>query len=145
MILESSTASSCGVFGISAGDRNVVRDCLASGNTLDGIVLGAKCTAVGNTCSDNGPLGASVGADIRISGTDCRVEANHVTGNDFGIRADGAGNLILRNFASGNGTNFSGIAGNTWGTIVPTTSAGSVSGNTGGGLGTADPNANMAY
>jgi parallel beta-helix repeat protein len=143
--VENCTASSCGVFGFSVGDRSIVRECLASGNALDGIVLTSKCIALGNSASDNGPLAGNTAAGIRIGGTDCRVETNHLTGNDLGIRADGAGNLIIRNHASGNGTNFSGIAGNTWGTIVPTSSSGAVSGNTGGGLGTTDPAANLVY
>lgn len=145
VIMENCVASSCGVYGITAGDRSVVRECQASANTVDGIVLASKCTATGNICADNGPLAGNIGAGIRVNGTDCRIEANSVTGNDLGIRLEAAGNIILRNTASGNGTNFSSVAGNAWGTIVAATSSAAINGNTGGGLGSTDPNANFAY
>jgi hypothetical protein len=61
---------------------------------------------------------------------------------------DGAGNMIVRNSASGNTTSYDFIAGNVFGVIVDRATPGSgvVSGNTvPSSMGTTDPWANIVY
>jgi parallel beta-helix repeat protein len=53
-----------------------------------------------------------VQAGILVSGPDSRIEGNNVTTNAFGIQVTVSGNLIVRNSASGNTTNYSIAAGN---------------------------------
>ncbi len=143
-VVANCLASENGVYGFKLVDRGVISNSTASANALDGIIVGSRCLVTGNTCSSNG-VGANIGAGIKLAGADARAEGNNVSSNDIGIRADTAGNFIVRNTASGNSTNFSGVAGNAWGTILSAASAGAVAGNTGGGLGSTDPLANFAY
>ena len=70
-----------------------------------GINALGRSTILSNNCTGNGSLVAgTTSAGIFINGADCRVEANNLSGNDWGIRAAVAGNLIIRNTASGNTT-----------------------------------------
>ena len=78
---------------------------MAGGNSGDGIEVNSHCQIVGNTCCYNGPS-AAAGAGIHALGGTNRIDSNLVTGNDWGVRVDVAGNLIIRNSASGNGTNY---------------------------------------
>jgi parallel beta-helix repeat protein len=90
--------------GIEAGTGSTVRNCTARGNTGDGIVVSNKCCVVGNTCESNGlgAIGTTNPAGIRATGGANRIESNHVIGNSVGIDIDAAGNLIIKNSASGN-------------------------------------------
>jgi len=62
--------------------------------------------------------------------TDNRTESNHVTDNDIGIDVDGTGNIITKNTASGNGTNYDIAASNSYGPIVNVSEVGDISGTT---------------
>lgn len=50
---------------------------------------------VGNQCAENE-------AGIYASGSGNRMDENHLQGNAYGMVVDAAGNLIVRNSASGN-------------------------------------------
>lgn len=131
--ITSSTAEGNGIVGISVGASSTVSNCHASGNTGDGIVAvtGSAvtgCTASantgdgiqvdnlsrleGNTCEGNG-VEAADGAGIHVTGRANRIDGNTATRNDRGIDVDGGGNLVVRNDASLNTTNFDIVPGNT--------------------------------
>ena len=106
--------------GIEVGTGSTVRNCTARSNTGDGIVVSSNCYVVGNTCESNGVgvVGTTDPAGIRATGSANRIEDNHVIGNNVGIDIDAAGNLIIKNSASGNTTNYEFAADNTVGPTV---------------------------
>ena len=130
--ITSSTAEGNGVVGISVGASSTVSNCHASGNTGDGIIAltGSAvtgCTASantgdgievdnlsrveGNTCEGNG-VAAADGAGVHVTGSANRIDGNTATRNDRGIDVDARGNLVVRNDASLNTTNFDIVPGN---------------------------------
>jgi len=58
--------------GISVGNHCTIARCTVRGNALDGILCASACLIVDNLCADNGS-GASVGAGIRVTGSDNRI------------------------------------------------------------------------
>ena len=98
----------------------------------------------GNTADGNGS-GTGDGAGIHVAASDCRVDNNNVTDNDRGIDIDTVGDLIIRNSASGNTTNYVTAAGNKVGTIVLAPDSVAINGDTGGaGVGSTNPWANFS-
>jgi parallel beta-helix repeat protein len=94
--------NACGNDGIRAGSRCVIRGCSVSNNRRAGIrVSGDRAVVIGNSCNDNGQ--GLVGHGIFVDGGGSRVEGNYCAGNDIGIQASG---VVIRNIASGNGTNY---------------------------------------
>jgi hypothetical protein len=80
--------------GLIAGASTIVRDCVAAGNTGDG---------------------------IRVTGRATRVEDNNSTSNaGAGVKVDTPGNLVVKNYATLNGTDYSIAAGTSYGQIVQT-------------------------
>ena len=135
-------SSSQGV-GICAKDGSTVRDCSARYNEGDGIRVSDKTSVIANTSSNNGNGGS--GSGIHATGADNRIDGNNVTANDYGIQVDSAGNIIVRNSASGNSTNWDVASGNAC-LVVQATTGGAISGNAGGSsLGSTDPNANFTF
>ena len=110
-LISECTARNNGDDGITTGGATV-SDCVASFNVGDGISLGSDCRVVDNTCFGNGNGGDGAGIRFLLGGS--RIENNHVTDNDWGIKGNTsstAGTLIVRNTASGNtGTASSGGA-----------------------------------
>lgn len=132
--------------GIFAGGASTVKDCSASFNRGDGIRVSNDSLVEGNTCNLNGNSG--VGAGIHVTSIDNRIEGNNSTDNDLGFDVDVAGNLIIRNSASGNITDWDIVANNVFGPIldrrVPASAP--VLGFTApSSLGTNDANANFSY
>jgi hypothetical protein len=130
--ITSSTAEGNGVVGISVGASSTVSNCHASGNTGDGIIASngsavTSCTASansndgievnnlsrveGNTCEENGVERAD-GAGVHVTGRANRIDGNTVARNVRGIDIDLGGNLVVRNDATLNTTNFDIVAGN---------------------------------
>ncbi|HYG21362.1 MAG TPA: right-handed parallel beta-helix repeat-containing protein [Verrucomicrobiae bacterium] len=129
--------SGTGIFGTVG---STVIDCTVSFNGLAGIQVTNSCRIVQNNCYNNS------GAGIHATGGDNRIEGNNITGNHLGIDADGIGNLIIRNSASGNTTNFVIVAGNKVGPIAAAPDSAAISGDTGGsGVGSTNPWANVSY
>jgi parallel beta-helix repeat protein len=85
-------------------------------NTGDGIRVRDGCKVIDNTCRYNGFL-AGDGAGIHATSSGNRIEGNHVTDNDRGIDVDGADNLIVKNSAAGNTSEYDIVANNKVGTI----------------------------
>jgi parallel beta-helix repeat protein len=130
--------------GIEAGPGALVADSVAAGNRQSGIWLtsgstATRCTTAengssgihvdypgclvsDNTCRGNNTSNSSFAAGIYINESNNRVDGNHVTGNGFAGIAIATGmvnNLVVRNYASGNGTsNYLGTAGNDFGPIT---------------------------
>ncbi|HBA84434.1 MAG TPA: hypothetical protein DCZ95_10105 [Verrucomicrobia bacterium] len=111
---------------------SMITDCIARKNSGAGINLYWDNVAKENACYDNEKEG------IKVSYGGNQVDANKVSYNQTGIRTDFASgvNLIVRNAASGNSTNYSLHATNAVGPIV--SCAGSVITNT-------NPWANFSY
>jgi len=97
--------------GIGTLTAVLVRDCVASWNDSDGIRVGSSSQVIGNHCHGNGfgPLG---GVGINIPSSNSRVEGNSVSVNATGIKVLSYGNLVIRNSAHSNTTNYD-IAGAT--------------------------------
>jgi parallel beta-helix repeat protein len=131
--ITSCTAQDNRAGGISTGASSTVSNCNASGNTGDGISVAAgsavtRCTASentgdgiqadnlsrleGNTCQGNG-AGTGDGAGVHVTGRANRIDGNTATSNDRGVDVDAGGNLVVRNDASLNATNFDIVPGNT--------------------------------
>ena len=131
--------------GIFAANGSTVRSNTSSFNTGDGILVTADCYVIDNTCNSNGQ-GLGSGAGVFVLGADCRIDGNLVTDNDRGIDVDISGNLIIRNSASGNATQYLITANNKVGTIVSAPNSLAINGSTGGaGVGTTNPWANISY
>ncbi len=82
------------------------------------------CRLVGNLCENNGFFGDGAGIHIVGGSNNNRVEDNNVINNKRGIDVDQSGNLIIRNSASNNTTNYDIIVGNHYGQIVSLPGAG---------------------
>lgn len=97
-------------------DRGVVKDCMAEGNTNNGINCFINCLVANNKCLNNKIAGVASGQGGN------RIDNNDLTGNAYGIlAASSTGNLITRNSATGNNTNYNIEAGNTVAPLVPST------------------------
>jgi hypothetical protein len=69
-------------------------------------------------------------AGIHVTGGFNRIDSNNTAVNDRGIDVDAPNNLIIRNSASGNGTNnYVIVGGNTYGPLVTSSGALSSTGN----------------
>ena len=140
-----------GADGIEAANGALIVRCTAQLNAANGIRLsGGAGFALENSCRGNGFGGD--GAGILASASDNRLEGNHVLSNDRGIDVNSAGNLIIRNSASGNTTaDYDFVANNVFGQIVDRRTPSSAAVNTtttpnvASSAGTTDPWANFVY
>lgn len=139
--------------GFEIGENSTIQKCTARLNDGDGIRVSSNCLVSHNSSGTNG-IGSNNAAGIHATGDDSRIEANNVANNDRGIDVDDAGNLIIKNSASGNGVNYDIVSGNVFGPIVDRTAISSlatptpapVTGNSAAStIGTTDPWANISY
>jgi len=120
--------------GVRVGQRSAVRGCAANNNGASGIVAGLDSVVSASTASDNSEHGIRArssyvfdsqadgngaaipnGAGILVDGTapGARIEGNNVSVNDIGIAVTApASNVIVRNSATANTTEFSIPGGN---------------------------------
>lgn len=159
-IVDCTVGNNDGGDGITAGAGSTVRGCTSTSNGRSGIQVASDCYVIGNTCDANNRSGFNY-AGISATGIGNRIEGNSVTGTSnpingftngygFSIANDQTGtpatnNLIIRNSARDNGTNYRIDAGNRVGAVILPPPGAAVSGNSGGGLGTTDPWANFVY
>ncbi len=147
LLFNGAVVRGCGAYqnsvsGFSATARNSVIHCTAASNVAHGILAGSDCLIVGNSASLNG---ASPNAGIAAGGSDNRIEGNNVSDNGIGISVLSAGNIVLRNTASGNSSNYNLVAGNVC-LVVSATTSGAFTGSSGGvSPGSTDPSANFSY
>ena len=137
VFIECSVTSSVGV-GVSARDGNHFSNCRVSGCLGDGFNVrfgnhfegcqarsnqgdGIESSSGGHILNcqlDGNGSGATVGANIRITGDACRIEGNSLIGADFGIQTTSGGNVIVRNSSRNSANSYGGIsAGNDVGPI----------------------------
>lgn len=142
--IRNSYAQSCGSSGFS-GDNTSIFDCTAYANAGSGILLFYSSVARGNLCTDNGASGTGAGIEVRFD--DNRLDGNTCVDNTIGVWIKATGNIVTRNTASGNSTNWNIFANNSVAPIVITNKTGSaINGDSGGGsLGSSDPSANFTY
>jgi parallel beta-helix repeat protein len=125
-------------------EGGTVKDCTVFSNLGDGICVYKNSLVSGNSSFSNGYMGD--GAGIRAIFSDNRIENNNVIENDRGIDVSAIGNIIVRNTASDNTTNYVIVASNKVGFIVSAPNSGAISGSTGGsGVGSTDPWANFSF
>jgi copper-binding protein NosD len=120
-IITGSLAYSNGGYGIACNPGSVVRDCTALSNSLSGIIVSessvSDCTSKGNVQSgidsaarsyiyNNHCLYNAVGIRIGSGSVANRVDGNHVIANGYGIHTAVFPNLVIRNSASDNVTNY---------------------------------------
>jgi hypothetical protein len=126
--------SNNGSHGLIAGFTALVKDCIATGNAGDGIQLTTAGAAIGNNCS------ANLGAGLHVVGTSNRIEANHAALNSGGgFKVDSSQNLLIKNSAVGNGTDYSIAAGNDYGQILGGLGAGFTNSNPWANFGSVAP------
>lgn len=138
-----STAGSCTINGCSVYNNtgigiatgfSLVEDCTVNGNSGEGIYLSTSGTLLHNTVYNNGGF-VSSNSNIHVIGSYNRLEGNHSNNGYSGIRVDSAGNVIIRNSAGGNNTNYFIATGNLAG---PQLGSAGVSSNT-------NPDSNFSY
>jgi parallel beta-helix repeat protein len=138
VVTNSISSENAGV-GIRVMEGSVLEGCTADSNFTDGFqVFGRGNLIGGNTAYQNGVYGD--GAGVRVFGSGSygnRIEGDNVVANDIGIDVDDTDNIIIKNSASGNTTDYDIVAGNAVGAIIDCT----------GGCNSinADPWANFRY
>lgn len=76
-----------------------------------------------------------------MNGSNNRIEGNNASGNDTGVEVVAAENLLIRNSASDNSTDYSIASGNSYGPTVNVEGVGDISGTPNGN----HPLANFGY
>lgn len=115
-----------GNFGIRTGTHSSIIECTVKNNDDDGITVSQNCLVLNNNCTSNGSNAGADAAGIRASSSGNRIEGNNCVGNDRGIEVSIAGSVILKNTASGNGTNYSIAASNAFGPLVNVAGVGDI-------------------
>jgi hypothetical protein len=105
------------LYGIRVQDGGAVTHSVAAGNELGGIQAGTNCFVSGNTCYQNGTNSAT-SAGVHVSGRGNRIEGNHAGESAYGFHAPLATNLIVRNSATQNDTNYVAAAANKTGPLT---------------------------
>ena len=113
-VVERCTVAENQGIGIKCSSSCTVIGCEVSQNTLDGIRVPNRCVIRDNRVEGTG-FALGTNACIHAVSDSARIEGNHVVGHQLGIRADNPGNLIVRNTANLNGTNYFIAAGNSVG------------------------------
>lgn len=126
--------------GFRAG-TTLFESCVARSNSQYGISAGANCAVIGNLCSSN-----LVGG-ILVTSFGNRVDGNTVLSNPFGIDINDDENIIIRNCAYGNTTDYSIVPGNAVGQILDFSGGAQIQMNVINGIGVNLPHAwvNLSY
>lgn len=122
-----------------------IEACTCDDNKLDGISVGDSCRVSGCVTARNGST-TTQGAGIRATGVGAIIEGNLSRANSFGYYIQGTGNLVVRNTASSNNTNWIATASNVRGPIIDRTALVSpaIAGDSAPSvLGSTDPHANF--
>ncbi len=90
--------------GLSMGAGCRITDGTSNANGGDGMQVGDDCYVTDCTCDGNGVSPTIIGSGIHTTGNGAHIDGNHMTDNERGMIIAGAGNLVIRNTFSGNGT-----------------------------------------
>jgi hypothetical protein len=161
VLIKGCVAADNGINGIRSGSGGKVSDCVARNNSIMGFDVGyystvTNCTAknngwgffAGGYCLILGNMGESNGNGIEVFDEKNRIDGNQMMNGSTGIRVDSGNNLILRNAAGNNGSNYEIGINNRYGPIVDltTTITAAVSGSSAADTSTTThPWANFAY
>jgi hypothetical protein len=128
--------------GIS-GEATLVSDCSVTDCTT-GIRVAGKSVVRNNAVSAFALTPGSVGirVDLESGG---RVEGNNIMRHALGIVCSTPNNLLVGNSFTSCTNAINAVAGNRVGAILAGTYSPAINGNSGGGLGFTDPNANILY
>lgn len=145
--VSTGTVLGCTATGNSTGisiEAGVVSNCSAQNNTSIGIRTNGNGLIKGNCVSADALALNTIG--IRVQNTSgARLEGNVITRMSTGISCGTANNLIIANAFRGCTNAVSLVANNRLAPLVSATSSPAITGNSGGGLGTTDPTANLIY
>ncbi|MEM0983313.1 MAG: right-handed parallel beta-helix repeat-containing protein [Planctomycetota bacterium] len=122
-VIRNSNAYNNGRYGFLASRSCHIENNAATNNDEAGIRVFASCTVINNAVDLNRATGATGVADgsagILVQSGDNRIEANHCTRNDVGMRITSGGNFAVRNTASGNVFDaFNFVVGNRVGPLI---------------------------
>lgn len=110
--INNCTARRNGIDGISADSGGTIQSCVCSENSDDGIQINTGNQVLNNSCDSNG-------YGINPGGARNTLDGNSITRNvNHGIYQPAAGNLIIRNRASGNTPDYPDMSTSTYGTNV---------------------------
>ena len=161
VLIKNCVAADNGTNGIRSGGGGKVSDCIARNNAIMGFDVGyystvTNCTAknngwgffAGGYCHIVGNMGEGNGNGIEVFDEKNRIDGNQMMNGSTGIRVDSANNLIIRNTAGNNGSNFEIAINNRYGPVVDLTTSvtAAVSGSSAADTSTTThPWANFAY
>ena len=94
------------------GRLHLVRDCVVSNNTEDGIRVHSESKVENNTCEGNGNGQIQDGAGIHVTSSGNMIEGNQVLGNKRGLDVDAGNNIIRGNVVKESTTNYDIASGN---------------------------------
>ncbi|MDX2145905.1 MAG: hypothetical protein SFZ23_00145 [Planctomycetota bacterium] len=116
---------------------------VAHNNTTGGAYANAATVIRGNRIGSKTLVADSVGLSVGNTGT--HIEGNTIVRQSTAVKVLGINNIVVGNTISACPTAINAVAGNRIGPIVVGTSSQAINGNSGGGLGTTDPYANILY
>jgi len=119
--IESCVAENNSFEGIRADFEARIANCEVSFNGTAGINVSSNCLVEHNMCTGN-QFG------IRVEGTAVRVDSNNCVGGGTGILATSGGSLFIRNSSRAASTAFNFASGNAYGPIVNVAGVGDIGG-----------------
>lgn len=122
----------------------LLESCEASGSTQYGVLANGNAVVRNNNVAASSILAGTVGIRTQnMTGT--KIEGNRITRHSIAIECSMSGALVIGNSIHVCTTAVNAVSGNRIGSIVAATSSGAINGNSGGGLGTTDPYANIIH
>lgn len=117
--IESCVAENNSLEGIRAAFESRIANCEVSFNGTAGINVSSNCLVEHNMCTGN-QFG------IRVEGSAVRIDSNNCVGGGTGFVATSGGSLFIRNSARAASTAFNLAPGNAYGPIVDIAGVGSI-------------------
>jgi len=99
--------------------HSTIENCSVNFNSSEGIQVVSYCTVMNNNCYNNGGF---TGNNIHATGSYNRIEENHCLFANRGFKVDSTGNVVVRNSAGGNNTNYVIAAANLVGGFISSSS-----------------------
>lgn len=145
--LTTGTITQCTAVGNGIGfecGATTITDSVARNNPI-GIVAATNSIVRGNNVSQTTVAADTIGIYVPLGSSGALIEGNMIQRMATAISCQGTNNLVIRNSFRGCTTAINAVAGNRVGLLISGTSSPAINGNSGGGLGTTDPNANILY